>query len=141
MIFKAHTTSDGAFIPVYLSCDEFTLLTYKYFLLDTGSAITALSAKDLGEGVDYSAYEKKREEAIGVWGYLKCFLIHNIRLFLLPESQNWTEIKKFNEIPLLPPSVDQETGERLFLPSIIGRDIIGSILDLAYSRKGVYLEN
>ena len=140
MIFEASLTADGAFIPGLLTCDEFSMLNYIFFLLDTGSAISALSVKDLGKSMNYSRFEKKSEAAIGVGGSLECYLIHNTRLYLLPSSQNWLEVKKLDTMCLLPPSIDNLTGERIFLPSIIGRDILGIEFDLIYTREGVHLE-
>ena len=140
MRLEARFTANGAFIPGFLTCDEFSLLNYIFFLLDTGSAISALSVKDLGEEVDYSGFEKKSEAAIGVGGSLKCYLIHNAKLYLLFSRQNWMEVKRFDSMCLLPPSIDQLTGERIFLPSIIGRDILGIEFDLIYARDGVFLE-
>jgi hypothetical protein len=140
MRIEANITPDGAFIPGFLTCDEFSLLNYIFFLLDTGSAISALSVNDLGENLDYSRYEKKNEAAIGIGGSLECYLIHNAKLFLLPSGQTWIEVNKFDSMCLLPPSTDQLTGERIFLPSIIGRDILGVEFDLIYARNGIFLE-
>ena len=66
MIFEASLTADGAFIPGLLTCDEFSMLNYIFFLLDTGSAISALSVKDLGKSMNYSRFEKKSEAAINM---------------------------------------------------------------------------
>ncbi|KKL79092.1 hypothetical protein LCGC14_2018290 [marine sediment metagenome] len=141
MIFDAIKTSDGAFILGMLYSDEFSLINPVYFLLDTGSAISALSVKDLGGIINYSGLEKKREAAFGVGGALECYLIHNIRLFLLSAEQRWIDLKNFTSMCLLPSSTDEITHSRIFLPSIIGRDILGVDLDLTYSREGVFLKS
>lgn len=144
MRIEAKITLNGAFIRDFIrdfiSCSEFSLLNSIYFLLDTGSAISALSVMDLGSFVDYARFDKKREAAIGVGGSFECYLIHNARLFLLPTGKRWLEVKIFDSMCLLPPSTNQLTGERIFLPSIIGRDILGIEFDLIYAREGVFLE-
>ncbi len=138
--FNARITPDGALVPGLLTSVEFSLWRHINFLLDTGSAISALSVKDLGTYYNYSGLEKKREAPIGVGGSLECYLIHNVRLFLFSSEQKWIEVKQFSSMCLLPPSIDQLTGEHIFLPSLIGRDIIGVDLDLNYAREAVFLE-
>ena len=141
MRIEASFISDGAFTPGLITCSEFSLLRHIYFLLDTGSAISALSVKDVGGFIDYSGFEKKTEAAIGVGGSLECFLIHDIILYLFSTQQSWVKVKKFDSMCLLPFSTDRKTNKRIFLPSIIGRDIIGIDFDLIYTRKGIYLES
>ncbi len=140
MKFKAVRTSEGAFVLGLVYCDEFSLIDPLYFLLDTGSAISALSVMDLGEGKNYSGFKKKSEAAIGVGGALECYLIHNVRLFLLETEQRWIEIKKFDSMCLLPSSFNQIKKENIYLPSIIGRDLLGADFDLMYLRDNVYLK-
>ncbi len=140
MRIEAKITPDGALVPGFLTCSEFSLLRHANFLLDTGSAISTLSVKDLGVDVNYTLFKKRSQSAIGVGGALECYLIHNVRLFLLPSRQNWIRVKTFDSMCLLPPSTDQLTGDRILLPSIIGRDILGVDFDLIYSREAVYLE-
>jgi len=140
MKVEARITPDGALIPTLIICREFSLLRHIYFLIDTGSAISALSTKDLGGNLDYSGFEKKSEAAIGVGGSLKCYLIHNVRLLLFTTEIKWMELTTFKSMCLLPPSIDLLTNTRIYLPSIIGRDILGNKLDLYYLRDKVYLE-
>jgi len=140
MKIEARITPDGAFIPALITCNEFSLLKHVYFLIDTGSAISALSSKDLGGDIDYSSFDKKSEAAIGVGGSLECYLIHNIKLFLFTVEQNWMELARFDSMCLLPPSIDLLTKTRIYLPSIIGRDILGTKLDLYYLQDKIYLE-
>lgn len=133
--------STGLFLRVYLICSEFSLLNYCNFLLDTGSAISALSAMDLGGMIDYENFERRATRAIGVGGSLECYLIHNVKLFFFDTTQNWQEVKKFESMCLLPPAVEKISKKKIFLSSIIGRDIIGTDFDLIYSRKGIYFED
>ena len=140
MRVKAYITPDGAFVPGYLTCDEFSMLNYIFFLLDTGSAISALSITDLGENIDYSTYEKKSEAAIGIGGSLECYLIHNVKLYLYPLKQKRIEAKTFKSLCILPPSFDQIADKKIIYPSIIGRDILGKEFDLIYGKESVYLE-
>ena len=140
MKIKARTTPDGAFIPALITCNEFSLLRHIYFLIDTGSAISALSSKDIGGDIDYTNFDKKLEAAIGVGGSLECYLIHEVKLFLFSAEQNWIELTGFDSMCLLPPSIDLLTKTRIYLPSIIGRDILGTKLDLYYLKDKIYLE-
>ncbi len=140
MKIEARITPDGALVPVLLTCREFSLFRHVYFLIDTGSAISALSSKDLGGNIDYSGFEKKIEAAIGVGGSLKCYLIHDVRLLLFTTEQKWMELNTFDSMCLLPPSTDMLTNTLIYLPSIIGRDILGLKLELFYLRDKVYLE-
>ena len=140
MKIEARITPDGALVPALLTCREFSLFRHVYFLIDTGSAISALSSKDLGGNIDYSGFEKKTEAAIGVGGSLKCYLIHDVRLLLFTAEQKWMELNTFDSMCLLPPSTDMLTNTLIYLPSIIGRDILGLKLDLFYLRDKVYLE-
>ena len=59
MKIEARITPDGALVPGLLTCREFSMFSHIYFLIDTGSAISALSSKDLGGNIDYSGFEKK----------------------------------------------------------------------------------
>lgn len=140
MKVEARITPDGALIPTLIICREFSLLRHIYFLIDTGSAISALSTKDLGGNLDYSGFEKKSEAAIGVGGSLKCYLIYNVRLLLFTTEIKWMELTTFKSMCLLPPSIDLLTNTQIYLPSIIGRDILGNKLDLYYLRDKIYLE-
>ncbi|TFG24180.1 MAG: hypothetical protein EU529_05170 [Promethearchaeota archaeon] len=140
MQFEARITPDGAFIPALITCNEFSLFRHIYFLIDTGSAISALSSKDLGGDIDYSSFDKKSEAAIGIGGSLECYLIHEVKLFLFTAEENWIELTRFDSMCLLPPSIDLLTKTRIYLPSIIGRDILGTILDLYYLKDKIYLE-
>lgn len=92
MKFEAKVTPHGAFIQAYLICDEFSSLNYKHFLLDTGSAISVLSVKDLGENDDYSHFNKKKEITFGVGSFMECYLIHNAKLFLSSTTNELIEI-------------------------------------------------
>ncbi len=140
MKINARLTPDGAFIPAILTCREFSLFRYVYFLIDTGSAISALSSKDLGGNIDYSGFEKKSEAAIGVGGSLECYLIHRVKLVIFTVEQKWMELNTFDSMCLLPPSIDNLTYGRIYLPSIISRDILGLKLDLFYLKDKVYLD-
>ncbi|MFX1259534.1 MAG: hypothetical protein ACFFAN_16895 [Promethearchaeota archaeon] len=140
MKIEARITPDGALIPALLTSNEFSLLRYVYFLIDTGSAISALSSKDIRGDIDYSSFDKKSEVAIGVGGSLECYLIHNVKLFLFTTKQKWIELTRFDSMCLLPPSIDLLTKTRIYLPSIIGRDVLGTKLNLYYLKDSVYLE-
>lgn len=140
MKIEAYFSPIGPLIPGYITCKEFSLLKHLSFLLDTGSAISALSVKDLGFHLDLSGFMKKETAAIGVGGSLECYLIHDVILFLFSVEKGWVEVKKFEVLSLLPPAIDQETGDPIYLPSIIGRDIIGIEFDLIYGRTAIYLE-
>ena len=140
MKIEASLAPDGAFIPILLKCAEFSLLNIVYFLIDTGSAISALSIRDIGDSINYNVFEKKTEAAIGIGGSLECYLINDVYLYVLTTEEKWIQLHKFDKMCLLPPSKDLRTNRTIYLPSILGRDYIGLHSELFYLKNEVYLE-
>lgn len=137
MRIEAINTEYGAFVPIIIKSDELTVLEKPiFFLIDTGADFTTISACDVDHEFDYSCLEKGLE----VGGTQVCYLIHNVSLIFLSNTDDWIIGKDFSTLDFLPFIYDRKTSEQIYIPSLLGRDIIGSKYKLSYENNSVYLE-
>jgi len=139
MRIEAINTQYGAFVPIIIKSDEITLKKPIFFLIDNDADFTTISVCDVDHEFDCSCLERGVEVG-GIGGTQVCYLLHNVSLIFLSDTDNWIIGKEFSTLNFLPFVYVQKTSEPIYIPSLLGRDIIGSKYKLYFENNSVYLE-
>lgn len=141
MKIQATLTPKGAYIPVIIHPNELSLDFPIPFIIDTGAENTTISSSNIylhDNEIDFSKLETRK--AIGIDGISECFLLQNATIFFYSNSNNWIIGGKFDNIGVIPPKYHPITNRLVYIPSMLGLDVIGKEFTLYFGTKQVYLE-
>ena len=139
MRLDAFRTPHKSFFPGVIISDDIVIREPMEFVIDTGAVKTTISAFYFDDNFNYSQLERG-DEVLGVGGYQKTYIIHNVRVYLYTNLQKWFLIRKFDQMTVLSRRYNSETGELIEIPCLLGTDIIGNDFILNYNKNDTFLE-
>ncbi|MHA1328526.1 MAG: hypothetical protein ACTSVV_00120 [Promethearchaeota archaeon] len=140
MRLNAYRIPSKAFFLGIIISNEVSFKNPVEFLIDTGAVNTTISGYYFDNNFDFSRLTEG-ERVIGIGGFLKTYLIHNVRLYLYTRLKKWFLVKKFDKISVLPKQYNPETGELIEIPCLLGLDVIGALYELSFGKRKVFLED
>ena len=107
-------------------------------MIDTGADNTTISVSALKDKVDYTILEKGNN-AVNIGGIQECYILHDVTLLLITDSEKIIE-EKLKTVSFLPPIYDKKLGLQIPISSLLGRDIIGKKFELRFGNNEIYLQ-
>lgn len=127
-------------IPALLIVQEMGIVKEMTFLLDTGAASTIISEGDADTmGLDYSQLEKGTP-ALGIGGVADVYILKNARLAFV--SGEWLIVKIIDRLEVIKHNVEDPIIKKALksLPSLLGRDVLGTKFTITSDGKNVTIE-
>lgn len=109
-------------------------------LLDTGAESTIISEGDAKEmDLDYSTLEKG-PPALGIGGTAEIYIVRGAALSFV--SDGWLIVKTMNRLELIKHNAKDSILQKALesLPSLLGRDILGTKFSITSDGKDVTIE-
>ena len=127
-------------IPALLIVQEMGIVKEMTLLLDTGAASTIISQGDAeAMGLDYSELEKGIP-ALGIGGVSEVYILKNASLSFV--SGKWLIVKTINRLEVIKHDVKDPIIQKALksLPSLLGRDILGTRFKISSDGKNVTID-
>lgn len=127
-------------IPALLIIQELGIAYKMTLLLDTGAASTIISEGDAtAMGLDYSQLEKGNP-ALGIGGTADVYILKNANLAFI--SGDWLIVKTMDRLEIMKHTVKDPIIDKALksLPSLFGRDILGTKFTINSDGNGVTID-
>jgi len=127
-------------VPALLIIQEMGIAKEMTLELDTGAASTIISEGDADAmGLDYSQLEKGTP-ALGIGGVADVHILKNARLAFV--SGEWLIVKIMDRLEVIKHNVEDPIIKKALksLPSLLGRDVLGTKFTITSDGKNVTIE-
>ena len=127
-------------IPAFLIAQELGIAYKMTLLLDTGAASTIISEGDASAmGLDYSQLEKGNP-ALGIGGTAEVYILRNASLSFI--FGDWLIVKTMDRLEIMKHDVEDPIISKALksLPSLLGRDVLGTKFTISSDGKKVTID-